>query len=104
VKDKTSIRYLGFRAAADGGRLFDFCVFAPGSEHPITTLHIAAQFLNGDKRIRLQEGVGICYSKLKHLLDIGAIEDVPSTSFVTESDLAEFRAGVDAGAKRSAGR
>ena len=91
MKDKRNIRYLGFRSAADGGRVFDFCVTVTESPDLLTSFEIPAHLFTGDGRIRLQEGVGICYAKLKHLLESGASTDVPSTVCLTASDLAEYR-------------
>jgi hypothetical protein len=96
VKEKINIRYLGFRSAGDGGRLFDFCVSA--TEHPDlrTSFEIPAQLFAGADRIRLQEGVGICYAKLKHLIEIGASPDVPDRLCLSASDVAQYRDVVPA--------
>ena len=91
MKDKRNIRYLGFRSAADGGRVFDFCVAVAESPDLLTSFEIPAHLFTGDGRIRLQEGVGICYAKLKHLLEIGASTNVPSTLCLTASDLAQYK-------------
>ena len=91
MKDKTNIRYIGFRSATDGGRVFDFCISVAACPNLLTSFEIPAHLFSGDGRIRLQEGVGICYAKLKHLLEIGASTDLPSTLCLTASDLAEYR-------------
>ena len=91
MKDKTNIRYLGFRSAADGGRVFDFSVTAAESPNLLTSFEIPAHLFSGDGRIRLQEGVGICYAKLKHLLESGPSTEVPSTLCLTASELAQYR-------------
>ena len=43
------------------------------------------------RRIRLQEGVGICYAKLKYLLEIGPLIDLPERLCLTASDIAQYR-------------
>ena len=101
MKDKTTIRYIGFRSARDGGRLFDFSVSAAVSPNVLTTFEIPACLLSGDARIRLQEGVGICYAKLKHLLEIVALPDLPSALCLTASDLAQYREPAPGSSKRS---
>ncbi len=99
MKDKTNIRYLGFRSATDGGRAFDFSISVAACPTLLTSFEIPAHLFAGDGRIRLQEGVGICYAKLKHLLEIGTSTDLPSTLCLTASDLAEYREVPTRGAK-----
>ena len=90
MKDKTNIRYISFRSANDGGRLFDFC-FCNGAPRFSPSLEIPAQLFAGADRIRLQEGVGICYAKLKYLLEIGPLIDLPERLCLTASDIAQYR-------------
>jgi hypothetical protein len=91
VKDKTNIRYISFKSLNDGGRVFDFSVSA--TERPVflTSFEIPAEFFTGANRIRLQEGVGICYAKLKHLLETWPLIDVPERLCVTASDVDQYR-------------
>jgi hypothetical protein len=91
VKDKTNIRYLGFRSANNGGRLFDFSISAAARADTLTCFEIPACLFTGDTRIRLQEGVGICYAKLKDLLEISALTDLPEKLCLTEADLDRYR-------------
>jgi hypothetical protein len=56
----------------------------------MTTFELPLHLLTGDARIRLQEGVGICYAKLKHLLELVPMSDVPSAFCLDKSDLTEF--------------
>ena len=91
MKDKTNIRYISFRSANDGGRLFDFSVSATERPGFLTSLEIPAQLFAGADRIRLQEGVGICYAKLKYLLEIGPLVDLPERLCLTASDIAQYR-------------
>ena len=91
MKDKTNIRYISFRPANDGGRLFDFSVSATEGPNFLTSFEIPAQLFAGANRIRLQEGVGICYAKLKYLLAIGPLIEVPERLCLTDSDIAQYR-------------
>ena len=103
MKDKTNIRYISFRSANDGGRLFDFSVSAAERSDFLTSFEIPAQLFAGAKRIRLQEGVGICYAKLKYLLEIGPLMEVPKQLCVTASDVAQFREVLPSASKRRSG-
>jgi len=91
VKDKTNIRYISFRSPNDGGRVFDFSVSATERPDFLTSLEIPAQLFAGAGRIRLQEGVGICYAKLKYLLQLRPLVDVPERLCLTASDIAQYR-------------
>ena len=91
MKDKTNIRYISFRSENDGGRLFDFSVSLTERPGFLTSLEIPAQLFAGADRIRLQEGVGICYEKLKYLLENEPLIDVPELLCVTASDVARYR-------------
>ena len=103
VKDNTNIRYICFRSANDGGRLFNFSVSATGRPAFLTSLEIPAQLFAGASRIRLQEGVGICYAKLKCLLEIGPLIEVPERLCVTASDVAQYREVLPGASKRRPG-
>jgi len=85
---KTSIRYIGFRTI-DGNRFFDFAVNGLDVADPLMSLEIPAHFFSGDGRIKLQEGVGICYAKLKHLVEAGS--DIPSSLCLTTVDMDQYR-------------
>jgi hypothetical protein len=100
VKDKLNVRYLGFRASNEGGRLFDFSVSATANPEVLTSFEIPAHLFTGDARIRLQEGVGICYAKLKHLLELVALTDVPPKLCLTANDLAQYREVTASHARR----
>jgi hypothetical protein len=91
VKDKTNIRYIGFRAADDGGRLFDFSISGAAVPNFSASFEIPAEFFTGADRIRLQEGVGICYAKLKNLLELSLLTELDGNLCLTASDLAQFR-------------
>ena len=102
MKEKRNVRYLGFRPATEGGRLFDFCISAVGCPDFLTSFEIPAGLFTGGDRIRLQEGVGICYAKLKGLLEGGPLSEVPNTLCLTASDLAQYRELVSGPSKRRA--
>ena len=91
MKDKTNIRYISFRTGNDGGRLFDFSVSATERPAFLASFEIPAQLFAGADRIRLQEGVGICYAKLKYLIENGPLIDVPERLCLTASDVAQYR-------------
>jgi hypothetical protein len=91
VKDRNNVRYIGFRSADGGGRSFDFSVSASERGDFVTSFEIPAPFFSGENRIRLQEGVGICYAKLKFLLELGPMTDVPERLCLTATDVAQYR-------------
>jgi hypothetical protein len=91
VKEKTTIRYIGFRSANDRGRIFDFSVSATGEANLVVSVEIPTEFFAGAGSIRLQEGVGIAYAKLKHLFEINPPTEVPPHLSLTASDLARHR-------------
>ncbi len=102
MKDRRNIRYLGFRSTPDGGRFFDFCISAEACPDFLTSFEIPSHLFTGHERIRLQEGVGICYAKLKHLLETTTATDIPSSLCLTQSDLAQYREVVPGPNKRRA--
>ena len=91
MKTKTSIRYVGFRSTKEGGRLFDFNVSGPAVAEFMTSFEIPAQFFTGIDRLRLQEGVGICYAKLQQLLQTSLLTEVPAELCLTAVDLNQYR-------------
>jgi hypothetical protein len=70
VNEKTNLRYTGFRAADDGGRVFEFSVSATGQVTFLIAIEIPKAFFEGSNRMHLQDGVGVSYAKLKHLLTL----------------------------------
>jgi hypothetical protein len=109
VKDKNNVRYIGFRPANDGGRFFDFSVSATERGDfltafvILTSFEIPAPFFFGDNRIRLQEGVGICYAKLKYLLELGPRNELPERLCLTAGDVAQYRERPAGSLKRKSG-
>jgi hypothetical protein len=91
VKDKINIRYLEFRSGHDGGRIFDFCISTTEHADVLTSVEVPTELLTGTNRIRLQEGVGISYAKLKHLVEVGPFSELPNRLCLTASDVAQYR-------------
>ena len=91
MKSKASIRYLGFRPTNEGGRLFDFNVSGVDAVNLVTSFEIPAEFFTGIARFRLQEGVGICYAKLKQLVETGMSSQVPGRVCLTAADMEQYR-------------
>jgi hypothetical protein len=91
VNEKTNIRYIGFRSANNGGRTFDFWVSAKAQDTLSISVEIPSELFVGVNHIHLQEGVGICYAKLKHLFQTQLVADIPQVQRLTASDLAQYR-------------
>ena len=90
MKDKTTIRYIGFRSAKGGGRIFDFSISVAGNANLPISVEIPNELFEGENRIHLQDGVGISYAKLKHLYEIGAPPESPRLR-LTASDLVQSK-------------
>ena len=69
MKDKATVRYLGYKTLADGGRGFDFAVALIGGETKLITIEASVNFFQGPDRIAIQEGAGICYETLRSRID-----------------------------------
>jgi hypothetical protein len=91
VNEKTNLRYTGFRAADDGGRVFEFSISANGQVTLPISIEIPKEFFEGSNRIQLQEGVGVSYAKLKHLLTLETAGDIPQSLCFTAMDMAQYR-------------
>ena len=100
MKAKTTIRYARFRAAEEGGRIFDFWITE--SEHPDReiSVEIPATFFEGQKSLHLQECVGISYAKIKHFLETDESSATPLRLHLDAVDLALDREVAPAIAKR----
>lgn len=103
MKEKTTIRYTGFRPANDGGRIFDFSVSTAERTHLLISVEIPNELFGGANRIQLQEGGSISYAKLKQLFEVSAPADVPSLLCLTASDLAQYRQAFPVESKRRSG-
>jgi hypothetical protein len=90
MKDKTTIRYLGFRTLADGGRGFDFSIAVIGRETSLITIAVSADLFTGPDRIAIQEGAGICYETLRFRVE-AASEISPYGFNLNSGDVAQYR-------------
>ena len=98
MKDKTTIRYLGYRALADGGRGFDFSMAVTGRETSLITIEAPPNIFRGPERIALQEGAGICYETLRSRVETDS--EIPPRGFSLNSfDVAQHRKSANAGAR-----
>ena len=91
MNEKTNLRYTGFRPADDGGRVFEFSVSATGQVTFLIAIEIPKAFFEGSNRMQLQDGVGVSYAKLKHLLTLETAGDIPQPLCFTDTDLARYR-------------
>jgi hypothetical protein len=89
VKDKQNIRYLGFACIPEGGRSLEFSFETADRVRASMTFEIAAIFFSGEKRILIQEAAGICYAKLRDVLDTGSY--LPSRCLITSNDIVQYR-------------
>ena len=90
MKDKTTIRYLGYRTLADGGRGFDFSIAVTGQETSLITVEASPDVFRGPDRIAIQEGAGICYETLRSRVETDS--QVPPHGFSLKSgDVAQHR-------------
>ena len=69
MKDKATVRYLGYKILADDGRGFDSSIAIIGEESKTITIEAAADLFRGPDRIAIQEGAGICYETLSSRID-----------------------------------
>ena len=58
MKEKATVRYLGQRTLADGGRGFDFSVALIGEGTNLNTIEASADLFWGPDRIAIQEAAG----------------------------------------------
>jgi len=90
MKDKTTIRYLGYRTLADGGRGFDFSIAVTGQETSLITVEASPDVFRGPDRIAIQEGAGICYETLRSRVETDS--EIPPHGFSLKSaDVAQHR-------------
>jgi hypothetical protein len=103
MKGKTTIRYLSFRPAEDGGRIFDFWISESECPDREISVEIPVTFFEGQNRLHLQEGVGISYAKIKHFLEIGESSETRLRLCLNATDLALHREVAPATTKRRNG-
>jgi hypothetical protein len=94
MKDpSSSVRYLGFRSIAGGGRLLDFSFTGPSES--IVSISVAVPFdllFGGDRhdRLSVQECAAVCYETLKGRL-VESHGTLPSTFKLTSADVLQHR-------------
>ena len=89
--DKLAIRYLGFESCAAGDRRLRFSVDESGQAPLLITFDLSAALFAGEDRLLVQEAAGICYSKLKDILNAECDPDINSGIAITASDIAQYR-------------
>jgi hypothetical protein len=91
MKEKKTVRYLGNRMLADGGRSFNFSVTPAGEEEAdMVSIDAPASLFQGPDRIAIQEGAGICYETLRSRIETDAPIPTPGF-FLDPSDIAQHR-------------
>lgn len=90
MKEKATVRYLGYRTLADGGRGFDFSVALIGEETKLITIDASADLFRGPDRIAIQEGPGICYETLRSHIDGDSTIPYPAFS-LNAADVTQHR-------------
>jgi len=90
MKDRTTVRYLGYTALADGGRAFVFSFALIGSQTTRITIEASVDLFKGVDRIAIQEGAGICYQTLKSRVETDSITP-PGQFSLTADDVAQHR-------------
>jgi hypothetical protein len=90
MKDKATVRYLGYRTLTDGGRGFNFSVALIGEETKLITVEASADLFRGPDRISIQEGAGICYETVRYRIDMNQTIPVPAFS-LNSADVAQHR-------------
>jgi hypothetical protein len=93
---KNTIRYIRFRSTEDGGRVFDFSISGPSVSGVSISVEVPAAFFAGDARIALQQGASVCYAKLRDLVQVTPLGDLPSEVHLSKSDLDRYRESVPA--------
>jgi hypothetical protein len=90
MKDKATVRYLGYRTLTDGGRGFNFSVALIGEETRLITVEASADLFRGPDRISIQEGAGICYETVRARIDTD--QTIPADAFsLNPADVAQHR-------------
>jgi hypothetical protein len=94
VKGKISVRYIDFVSAGSGSRIFNFSITGEDRVDTPTSVEIPPSLLTGTNRIALQDGVRICYEKLRSLVGDSSAAKVPRRVSLTEADVADFRSNT----------
>ena len=90
MKAKATVRYLGYRTLADGGRGFNFSVALIGEKANLITVEASADLFRGPDRIAIQEAAGICYETV--ISRIETDQTIPVHPFsLNSADVAQHR-------------
>lgn len=90
MKDKATVRYMGYRTLPDGGRGFDFSIAVAGEDTNMITVEAPAGLFIGPDRIAIQEGAGICYETLRSRIEMEP--EIPHDAFcINSGDIARHR-------------
>ncbi len=93
MKEKATVRYLGYKALEDGGRGFDFSVGPVGEGANLVSIRVAAELFQGPDRIFIQEGAGICYETLRTRIEMETT--IPHHTFsLNSTDVAQHRKSI----------
>ena len=68
-----------------------FSVDEPGQKQLLITFDVASAFFAGQDRILVQEAAGICYSKLKDILNAEFETAIGGGIVVTAGDILQYR-------------
>jgi len=85
-----SIRYLGFQALSNGGRLLNFSFAGPDRVLQTISVEASCDLFSGPGHMAIQECAGICYETLK-LFVSGCVDPVPASIRLTLADVAQHR-------------
>jgi hypothetical protein len=90
MKDgKQNIRYIGFECRPEGTRSLEFSVEMENRERVKMTFEFAPIFFTGDEKILVQEAAGICYAKLKDMLQKES--QMAPRFLITGHDIRQYR-------------
>lgn len=100
MTEKATVRYLGYRTLADGGRGFDFSIGLMSDGPNLVSIQAPADLFQGPDRMFVQEAPGICYETLRSRIENYATTP-DSTIRLTAIDVAQHRkSGKPAGKQR----
>lgn len=90
MKDKSTIRYIGYQALPGGGREYRFSIALLDEPPSLVTVEAATELFRGPSQIALQEGAGICFEMLRSRIAIS--EAILCHRFILNpDDVAEHR-------------
>jgi len=102
VRDKQSIRYLGFECTEDGGRRLDFAVIPSDGSAIEVHIDVEGPHFTGADRIMIQEAAGIGYLKMQELCEQGGVRNALLVR-MTAIDIGRYRQVVPASRRQRKG-